>query len=90
MKPNATTAMSQLIEQIRTSLPFDSNEVQLCKGPCKGCSMKLLQFMENELDDWQARLDAGENIGLAELSKLGKTGQRVYQVLEKNGHIKPD
>lgn len=77
--------MRQMIEQVRQSLPFDLPEARICDGPCKGCSLKLLDFLENELNDWEQRLDDGEKIGLAELSKLAKTSRKIEQALTKNG-----
>jgi hypothetical protein len=53
MKPDAPTAMRQLITQIRETLPFDAPQARVCQGPCEGCSMKLLDYLETELDDWE-------------------------------------
>lgn len=47
--------------------------------------MKLLDYLDMELQEWEQRLDRGEKPGLAELSKLAKTSRRIYRVLEKNG-----
>jgi len=87
MKPDTPTAMRQLIAQIRASLPFDTPEAQRCSGPCAGCSMKLLNFMQTELDDWEQRLNAGETPGLADLSRLAKMGRKIYVVMVKNGLV---
>lgn len=87
MKPDSPTAMRQLIGQVRRTLPFDQPEARVCEGPCEGCSMKLLDYLESELDDWEQRLDDGEKPGLAELSKLAKTSKRIHRVLQKNGLI---
>jgi hypothetical protein len=83
MKPDATTAIQQLIVQIRSTFPFDRAEAQICAGPCQGCSLKLLGFLETELDDWEARIDAGERPGLAELSQLIRTSRKIARVLQK-------
>ena len=79
--------MQQVIAQVRHTLPFDAPKVQVCQGSCNGCSMKLLDYLDDELLGWEQRLDGGERPGLAELSKLMKTSQRVYRVLQKNGLI---
>ncbi len=84
-KPDTHTAMRQLIEQIRTSLPFDRPESQLCIGPCEGCSMKLLNYLDTELLDWEARLGDGEIPTLGDVSRLAKSAKKIYRVLEKNG-----
>jgi len=77
--------MRQLIAEVRQTLPFDLPQARVCDGPCKGCSLKLLDFLENEIDDWESRLDQGEKPGLAELSRLAKTSRNVHRVLQKNG-----
>lgn len=81
--------MRQLIAQLRGAIPFDAPEAQVCTGPCDGCSMKLLEFLDSELCEWEQRLDAGERPGLADLSRLVKTSRKVYGVLERNGLVGP-
>jgi hypothetical protein len=85
MKPSVDIAMRGLIQRIRAELPFDLPEAQICNGPCQGCSLKLLGFLESELDDWQERLAQGGKPGLAELSQLMRTSRKVGRVLEKAG-----
>lgn len=77
--------MLQLIAQIRSAFPFDRAEAQICAGPCRGCSLKLLGFLESELEGWEARIEAGEHPGLAELSQLIRTSRKIARVLEKAG-----
>lgn len=77
--------MRILIGQIRTELPFDVPESRICQGPCQGCSLKLLDYMETELLDWEMRLGNGERPGFAELSRLAKSAKRIKKTLEKNG-----
>lgn len=83
MKPDAARAMLQLIDRVRSTFPFDRSEAQICAGPCQGCSLKLLGFLETELDAWEARIGAGERPGLAELSQLIRTSRKIARVLEK-------
>ena len=85
MKPDSTLAMQLLIEQIRERFPFDAPEAQVCQGPCAACSLKLLSYIEGEIEDWEARLAAGEKAGLADLSRLLKTSRRVARVLTRAG-----
>lgn len=87
-KPTAALAMQQLIARIRREFPFDRPEAQVCAGPCNGCSLKLLTFLESELDAWEARLDAGERPGLAELSQLIRTSRKIGRVLAKSDLIR--
>jgi hypothetical protein len=64
-------------------------EAQVCAGTCEGCSMKLLELLGNALDDWEARLDAGERPGLKDLSRLADTSRKVYSGLARNGLAAP-
>jgi hypothetical protein len=85
MKPDVAEAMAQLIGQIRLRFPFGRADTQLCAGPCQGCSLKLLGYLETELDAWEARLGAGERPGLAEFSQLLRTARKIGRVLDKSG-----
>jgi hypothetical protein len=88
-KPDSTTAMRLLIAQVRNVVPFDMPEAQVCVGTCDGCSLKLLEFLGDELDGWEARLDAGERPDLKDLSRLATTSRKVYLVLARNGLAEP-
>jgi hypothetical protein len=90
MKPDTRTAMSRLIEQIRSAMPFDKGEAQLCAGECAGCSLKLLGYLEGELMAWDQRLAAGERPTLADLSRLATTGHKIHRVLVLSGILADD
>jgi len=89
------TAMRDPIGEIRRVMPFHVPEARVCSGPCEGCSMKLLGFLESELEQWEQRLDEGEIPGLARLSRLAKTGAVSVKSLGLigrfawNGGVKP-
>ena len=89
MKPDTSTAMRRLIAQVREAIPFDAPDSHVCAGTCDGCSMKLLNFLDAELQDWGRRLDAGERPNLGEVSHLARTSRKVYAVLERNGLVVP-
>lgn len=86
-KPDTTTAMRQLIGEVRAAIPFGLPEANVCAGPCEGCSMKLMAFLEGELEAWEQRLEQGEQPGLTDISRLAKTSRKVWGVLRKNGVI---
>lgn len=88
VKPDTTTAMHQLINQIKTDIPFDIREAYVCTDNCKGCSMKLLEFLDMEIYDWEQRLQSGEKPDFGELHRLASMGKKIYRVLENNGLIK--
>lgn len=83
-KPDRPTAMKNLIREVRMALPFEQPEANICSGPCEGCSLKLLEFLDTELESWEFKLKAGEIPSLGEISRLAKTSQKIYRVLEKN------
>ena len=90
MKPNTRIAMRQLIDQVREAMPFDAPQAQVCTGPCDGCSLKLLSFLDSELQEWERRLADGERPNLGDLSRLASISRKIYGVLERNGLVAPE
>ncbi len=85
MKPNTRDAMQNLIDEVRNTLPFDMPVAQICEGVCRGCSKKLLNYLDGELIGWQSRLDQGDMPGLGEVHSLGRTCEKVHKVIQLNG-----
>jgi len=85
MKPNRTSAMRQLILQVRTAMPFDLPEANLCSGKCNGCSQKLLDYLDSELEDWEYRLKEGEIPDFGEIQRIARTSKKIYKILDQNG-----
>ncbi|WP_200331108.1 hypothetical protein [Thiocystis violacea] len=79
--------MRELIAQVRAAIPFESAEAQLCSGVCNGCSRKLLEYLDTELEDWERRLAQGEKPGLDDFSRLIRTSRKIHRVLERNGLV---
>jgi len=65
-------------------MPFDMPEANICSGGCQGCSLKLLEYLDTELENWEFKLNAGELPSLGEISQLAKTSKKIYKVLQKN------
>ena len=86
-KPSTRTAMLRLISQIRAEIPFDMPEATLCRGPCTGCSKKLMEFLDQELVSQQQDIDLGEVPTLGQIHKLARLAKKVHKVLVKNGLI---
>ncbi len=80
--------MQELIQEIRTTIPLELPEAQVCGDGCNACSLKLLEYLSAELDNWEARLQDGEKPGLAELSQLARSARKIHRILQKNGLIK--
>lgn len=87
MKPNVSTAMQNLIDETRSALPFGADDTQLCADSCQGCSKKLLEFLESELDDWEHKLHDGVQPNFGDIHRMGKTCKKVYMVMKKNGLV---
>lgn len=75
--------MQQLIAQVRTNMPFDSYEANLCTGQCNGCAKKLLDYLDAELEDWEYRLKDGDSPDFGEINRIAKTSHKIYRVLQK-------
>lgn len=88
MKPGTRQAMHNMIGQIREVLPFDLDRDEVCSGECRGCSVKLLDYMDLELENWRYRLDSGETPNFRDLSKLASSGKKVHRALSRNGLIR--
>jgi hypothetical protein len=86
-KPDTRTALGLLIGQIREAIPFGARELQVCAGTCDGCSVKVMQYLDTELQDWERRLAAGERPTLGDLSRLARTARKVHAALARNGLV---
>lgn len=86
-KPDTVEAMGRLISQIRSTVPFDTPIEELCNGPCTGCSKKLMDYLDMELEEKEALLATGHNPTLGEISRLKKTAIKIHGVLSKNGLV---
>ena len=87
MKPDTQTAMRELIQQVRSSIPFDTPAADLCSDTCAGCSRKLLDYLEMELENWESRLDQGEIPNFGDINKIARSSKKIYNALKKNGLI---
>ncbi|MCL6270843.1 hypothetical protein M3P05_13010 [Sansalvadorimonas sp. 2012CJ34-2] len=87
MKPDTQTAMTDLIAEVRKVIPFGLSETELCSGTCKGCSKKLLEFLDQELSEWSLFIEQGGKPKLGDVSKLARISTKVYKALEKNNLV---
>jgi len=88
MKPKPSTAMSQLIKQVRHEFPFTLPEAQICAGKCHGCPKKLLEIADTELADWESRLENKEQPLLGDISRLAKLCKNIRRGLVRNNLLK--
>lgn len=87
MKPDTSTAMQNIIDEVREVMPFDAGEAKLCSDFCQGCSLKLLGFLETELEDWEQKLQDGVQPNFGDINRMSKTCKKVYTILQKNGLV---
>ena len=87
MKPKVSVAMQTIINETRAALPFGASDAQLCSDNCQGCSKKLLEFLDSELDNWEHKLHDGVQPNFGDIHRMGKTCKKVYMVLKNNGLI---
>ena len=87
MKPDTLLAMQNLIKQIKSAIPFDLGKIDACPDNCRGCSVKLIDFLEVEIVDWEYRLENNEAPNFEDLDKLAKTAKKIHRVLISNNLI---
>ena len=87
MKPDTRTAMADLIHQLRDVMPIGAPEAVICSDHCSGCSKKLLEFLDMRLEDWEFRLDGGEQPSFGDLRSLARTGRKIHAALKRNGLV---
>jgi len=90
MKPDTREAMRQLIEQIRHNIPFQLSAEDICKDECKNCSIKLLEYLSSEIENWEYRLQQNDVPNFKDLSRLARSGKKIYQALHKSGLVSGD
>ena len=86
-KPRTTEAMRSLIGEARTALPLDLSPEQVCADECRGCSIKLIEYLAMELDTWEYRLDAGAVPNFRDLDRLARSCSKIHRALHKNGLV---
>ena len=86
-KPDCVSAMKNLITEVREEFPFTTPEANICGISCVGCPKKLLEIVDTELCDWEAKLNNNVVPKLGEISKLTKLCKNVRRGLKRNGLI---
>jgi hypothetical protein len=85
-KPDRTTAMLQIIEQVKTTLPLYDEDTFVC-GPdnsCIGCPKKLMELVESEVSYWESALQRGITPQFDEIRRFGKLCNNVRRGLIRN------
>ncbi len=79
--------MGDLIAQVRNDFPFNEPDANICGISCVGCPKKLLELVDTELCDWEAKLAANVTPKLGEISRLAKLCKNVRRGLVRNGLV---
>lgn len=87
MKPNTRDAMQNMICEIREVIPLELSPDDLCDGECKVCALKLIEYLDMQLEDWQQRINDQQTPDFRDLSRLERTSRKIHAALVKNGLI---
>ena len=82
-KPRTTEVMRSIIRQARSALPLDLSPDEVCADECRGCSIKLVEYIAMEIDNWEYRLDEGAVPTFRDLDKLGRSCTKIHRALQK-------
>ncbi len=84
-KPDRSTAMRQIIDQVREAFPFDAPDAYICGTTCHGCPKKLLEIVESEIIHWEYALENGDQPTFDEIDRFAKLCRNVRRGLVRNG-----
>ena len=86
-KPRTTDAMRSLIREARAVLPLDLSPEEVCLDECRGCSIKLVEYIGMEIDHWEYRLQEGAIPTFGDLDKLARSCRKIHRALQRNGLV---
>lgn len=87
MKPSTTNAMYDLINQIKNRLLFKAIKSDFCSQSCSGCSLKLVEFLTTEVEQWEYQLAQGGVPNFNDINKLANSAKKIKAVLKRNNLI---
>jgi len=87
MKPDTSTAMTILINQVKDALPFEIPEHEICAGKCIGCPKKMMEYIGFEVDYWQCKLNNDDIPSLGDVSDLARIAKKVHRSMSKNNLV---
>ncbi len=86
-KPDRTTALLNIISEVRAEFPFYVPDANICGISCIGCPKKLLELVDSEFCEWEAKINNGVIPNFGEIYKLGKLCKNVRRGLKRNGLV---
>lgn len=79
--------MRDFLRQARAGLPLGLAADDICNDDCRGCSMKLIEYLASEIDNWEYRLDQGDVPSFRDLDRFARSATRIRRVLARNGLV---
>lgn len=92
-KPDLTTAMQQLLVEVKATLPLYEPATFVCgitNTDCQGCPKKLLEMVDAEVSFWEHALKNGRTPKFDEIRRFGKLCLSVKRSLIRNKIIVAD
>ncbi|WED28604.1 hypothetical protein L3V77_21905 [Vibrio sp. DW001] len=88
-KPDRCTAMLELIQQVKDTLPLYEPDTFTCgtKSNCTGCPKKLLELVDSELTYWESAISRGITPHFDDIRQFGKLCKNVRRGLVRNNLI---
>ncbi len=88
-KPDRTSALRMIIEQVKLELPLYEEDTFVC-GPdntCIGCPKKLLELVDTEVTYWESAISRGVTPNFDEIRRFGKLCTNVKRGLIRNNRL---
>ena len=79
--------MRSLIREARSALPLDLSPERVCADSCRGCSVKLVEYITLEMETWEYRLDEGDIPTFGDLDRLARSCTKIHRALHRNGLV---
>jgi hypothetical protein len=85
MKPDTRQAMRRMLQQIEQHFSLPPSAGRQCGDgdDCRVCSLKLLEFLDSEVEQWRQRLEQGERPDFGDLARLEQRARKIDRALNK-------
>ena len=65
------------------------SKVMCARMNVRAVHLKLLEFLDLELVEWEDKLQQGEVPGLGDVQHIARVSRKIHSVLAKNGVLEP-
>ena len=84
-RPDSREAARRLLAEAAARFPFHLSPARLCTGPCTGCPKKMLEYSDQLIAAWHARLQQQAPPSLGEVTELARQLHKLARAFERNG-----